>query len=181
MRVAQLLGALLACAPLAVATGAAASPEHGGSPAAPSTKAPHAVDGMAPVSPGKGHGPKTGPSESGAAPRPSAVNPWRAAGQVTHGHADRSHPLAQPSRTSGPTRAAAVRGPSVRGSHGMSPAGERKPAATSKSPAINSTARAGATLGGPHVQGYGHLGGGQAIGRTAHNASIDGSLLHRKF
>jgi hypothetical protein len=194
MKMAQLLGALLACAPLAFAAGAPASPEHSASSAAPSTKATRAVDGVAPASSEKGHGPKTGLSESGVAPRASAVNPRRAAGQVTHGRADQFHSLsgaqtrgrvAQPSHPYGPTRAAAVGGPSVRGSHGMgshgmSPAGAPKPAATAKSPTTNTTGRAGATLGGPHAQGYGHL-GGQAIGRTTHNTSIDGSLLHRKF
>jgi hypothetical protein len=190
MRRAQLLGALVACAPLALAAGAPASPQHSGSSAAPSTKAARGVDGAAAVSSGKGHGAKTGPSESGGAPRPSAVNPRGTAGQVTLGRADPFHPLsgaqtrgrvAQPGHPFGPTPPAAVGGPSVRGSHGMSPAGERTPAATAKAPATNnSTARAGATLGGPRAQGYGHL-SGQAIGRTTHNTSIDGSLLHRKF
>lgn len=106
----------------------------------------------------------------------------------------------QPSRASvGPVRAATDKSTGIRGSSGpdrelrSTPVAAR-PAAVSSGPASVASGMAArgmaspsafyravrgvSTIGGPPVTGHGFV-GGPAIGRTARNATIDGTQLHR--
>ena len=130
MKALQVLVAMLACAHMALAAGAAASPERGGS---------------------------KGP-EAAAAPHGGAVMSPRAA-PFAHSNADRLHSL-----LSTKARGQIARQPTRVGSPKV---------------ATGAIAR-GSTIGGPRTPQYGRL-GGQAIGRTVRNATIDGNQLRRKF
>jgi hypothetical protein len=190
MKMAQLLGALLACAPLAFAAGAPAPPEPGDSSAAPSTKAARAVDGVAAVSSGKGHGSKPGPSEPSVAPRPGAVDPRHTASQVTHGPADRFRSLPSPqargrlaSQSGHPVGSAQIATDNrvVQGVRNARLGQAKLPDsrfATRAVTSVNTVARI-STPGVPRAAGPARI-GGPAIARTTNNAGVDGAQLHRK-
>jgi hypothetical protein len=144
-------------------------------------------------------------------PRRGSLTPQGGVAQGAHSNADRLHSLLnaqahgrlarKPSRPVGSTRGV-TQGPDVRGLQGVSPSGQpRLAASNSAAPpaampsgqprlaASNSAAPPAArpvatprnsTIGGPHAQGSARV-GGPAIGRTVHNAIIDGSQQHHKF
>jgi hypothetical protein len=128
-------------------------------------------------------------------PRRDSVTPTHAAGPLARSNADRLHSLSNakaharvakaPNRMESAKVAAgnlASRG--IRGSSSGSPT----------PPALNRAVRGGSSLttvakgstigGGSYARGYGRLPGptiGQIAGRTARNASLDGTQLHHKF
>ncbi len=119
------------------------------------------------------------------------VERWRR-GRAAGGSAERRHSLLnaqergrlahQPGRPIGSTRAA-TGVPGVRTPNAVGAAGQSKLAASkrSASPASKLTAiPRDSAIGGPHAQSVGRL-GGPAIGQTNHSATIDGTVLLRKF
>jgi hypothetical protein len=146
--------------------------------------------------------PRTGGSSKGrdaaaaVSPRRGSVTPQRGVAQggvaQTGRNADRLHSLLnaqargrlarQPSRPVGSARAV-TRGLDVRGPQGGTPAGQPKLAASNS--AVSPAARLvmtprTSTIGGPHSQGIGRV-GGPAISRTTRSATVDGTQLHHKF
>jgi hypothetical protein len=136
------------------------------------------------------------PRGGSVTPGPGSATPQRGAApvgvaQAGRGNADRLRSLLnakahgrlarQPSRPVGSTHAAAG-GPAVRGPQGVGPAGQPKLAAANStaSPAARplATPRT-STIGGPHAQGSGRV-GGPAVSRTTHSATVDGTQLHHK-
>jgi hypothetical protein len=143
-------------------------------------------------------------------PRRGSVTPQGGVAQGARSNADRLHSLlnaqAHGRRARQPSPVGSTRrvthGPDVRGLQGVSPSGQpRLAASNSAAPpaampsgqprlaASNSAASPAArpvatprnsTIGGPHAQGSARV-GGPAIGRTVHNAIIDGSQQHHKF
>jgi hypothetical protein len=143
-----------------------------------------------------GGGSKGRDAAAAVSPRRGSVTPQRGVAQVgvaqTGRNADRLHSLLnaqargrltrQPSRPAGSTRAV-TRGLDVRGPQGGMPAGQPRLAASNSaaSPAARlvMTPRT-STIGGPHSQGIGRV-GGPAISRTTRSATVDGTQLHHKF
>jgi hypothetical protein len=143
-----------------------------------------------------GSGSKGRNAAAAVSPRRGSVTPQRGVAQVgaaqTGRNADRLHSLLnaqargrlarQPSRPAGSTRAV-TRGLDVRGPQGGMPAGQPRLAASNSaaSPAARlvMTPRT-STIGGPHSQGVGRV-GGPAISRTTRSATVDGTQLHHKF
>ena len=177
----SLLWALLVCAPLTLAAQASASSEDG-SPSAT----------VANMRAAAGRAATTRDSSSKAvSPRRGSVMPQRGIGRAAGGNAGRlptrlnaqarGRVAPQRGRLRGSTRAASG-GPVERSSQGVGAVGAPKLAVSNHtpSPVPNQTAipRASA-LGGPHVQSVGRL-GGPVIGRTNHNAVINGTELRRK-
>jgi hypothetical protein len=143
-----------------------------------------------------GGGSKGRDAAAAVSPRRGSVTPQRGVAQVgvaqAGRNADRLHSLLnaqargrltrQPSRPAGSTRAV-TRGLDVRGPQGGMPAGQPRLAASisAASPAARlvMTPRT-STIGGPHSQGIGRV-GGPAISRTTRSATVDGTQLHHKF
>jgi hypothetical protein len=202
------LCAVLACAPLTVDARAPASSEDGSSSAA-AANAGGAAGHAAPTrdtSNKAGHtgalestqtGVRTGGGSKGrdaamaVSPRHGSVMLRRGTGQAASGSAERLHALLnaqargrlahQPGRPIGSTRAA-TGVPGVRSSYGVGAAGQPKLVSkrtASPAPKLTATPRE-STIGGPHVQSAGRV-GGPVVGRTNHSAAIDGTELRRKF
>jgi hypothetical protein len=209
MKMSHILCAMLACAPLTFEARAATSSADGPSSAA-AAKLGEAAGRAAPsrnAGTMRGRtgdrgsnqaGAQTGSGSKGrdaavaASPRRGPVTSQGGVAQTGRSNADRLHSLlnaqargrlARPPGRAGSTRAV-TRGPDdVRGSQGVSPAGQPKMAASNgaapSAARLSSTPRNSA-IGGPHAQGLGRV-GGPAIGRATHSATVDGAQLHHKF
>jgi hypothetical protein len=178
MKVSCILCMILACASLILEARAIASSEEGRSSAA-AAKVRETTARAAPS------------LDAGAKPRRGSVASQGGVAQAGRSNADRLHSLLntqargrlarQPVRA-GSTRAVTPGRNDVRGSQGVSLAGQPKSAAPNS--AALSPARLPAprnpVVGGPHAQGPGRV-GGPAISRTSHSATVDGAQLHRKF
>jgi hypothetical protein len=208
MKVSHILCAVLACAPLSFAARATAASEDGHSSAAvanaggaagraaptrdSSSKAGRTSDLESSQTGVRTRGSSTGRDAAAAVSPRHGSMPQRGIGRTLGGNADRLHSLLnaqgrgrlarQPGRRVGSTRAA-TGGPSVRAPNGVGAAGQPNLAASkrtaSPAPKLAAISR-DSTIGGPHAQGIGRL-GGPVIGRTTHSATIDGTQLRRKF
>jgi hypothetical protein len=209
MKVFHILCAILACAPLAFEARAIASSEDGrpsvaadnagraAGRTAPSRDASAKPEGTrdrepTPARPRTGGGSTGGGSTGGGSTGGGSTGGGSTGGGSKGRDADRLHSLLnaqargrltrQPSRPAGSTRAV-TRGLDVRGPQGGMPAGQPRLAASisAASPAARlvMTPRT-STIGGPHSQGIGRV-GGPAISRTTRSATVDGTQLHHKF
>jgi hypothetical protein len=163
-KIPHILCAILACAPLTFEARAAAE---------------------------TGRGSKGRDAAVAASPRRGSVTSQGGVAQAGRGNADRLHSLlnaqARGRLARQPVRAGSTRGvirgrSDVRGSQGVSPAGNPKlaaPNSAAPSPVRLPTPRNPAA-GGPHAQGPGRV-GGPAISRATHSATVDGAQLRRKF
>jgi hypothetical protein len=179
MKVAHIVCAMLACVPLSFEARATASSEDG-RPSVAAAKVDEAARRTVPGRAGSAEPQGTRDREStqarartggGSKGRDSAV------AVSPHGRLAR-----QPNRPVGSIRAATA-GPAVRGPQGVRPASQPKLAAATSaaSPAARlAVTPRNSTIGGPHPQGFGRV-GGPAIGRATHGATIDGGQMHPKF
>jgi hypothetical protein len=208
MNVSHILCAVLACASLTLVARASASSEDGrwsaaanagavAARAAPtretSSKAGHtgALDSTQ-MGVRTGGSSKSRDAAVAGSPRRGSVMPRRGTGQAASGNAERLHALQNaqargrfvrhPGRPVGSTHAA-TGALGVRGPYGVRAAGQSTLAASNRTvspaPRLTATPR-DSTIGGPHVQSAGRL-GGPVIGRTNHSAAIDGTEFRRKF
>ena len=168
-KIPHILCAILACAPLTFEARAAAETGRGSK----------GRDAAVAASPRRGSVTSQGGAAQGGIPRAGRSNADRLHSLLSaqaHGRLAR-----QPVRA-GSTRGV-IRGRSdVRGSQGVSPAGNPKlaaPNSAAPSPVRLPTPRNPAA-GGPHAQGPGRV-GGPAISRATHSATVDGAQLRRKF
>jgi hypothetical protein len=154
MRMARLLGALLACAPLAFAAGASASTERGSSSETSSTEAGRAAGRAAPGNPDRRHSPPIVPARGRFASQ--SGHPVGSTKIATDDRVVRGVRNARVGQAKLPVSKFAIR------------------AATS----VNTVART-STPGAPRAAGLARI-GGPAIARTTNNASVNGAQLHRK-
>jgi hypothetical protein len=207
-KIARLLCALWVCGPLVVEAGAAEAPAgndasaalvDSGHDAADSTPGRDAnIKAGRPVAQGPTEarsgevGGSTGRHATvPVSPHRDSFTPPHAAGPFARSNADRLHSLsgakARDSVAKAPNRmesAKATAGNMAgRGIHGSS-VGSPIPPVSNRAirggDSLAVVARGSSIGGGSYARGYGRL-PGPATGRTARNASIDGTQLHRKF
>ena len=164
--VSHILCAMLACAPPTFEARATASFEDGGS---------------AHTGAGSGVGPKRRDAAA-AAPSPLAAR-GTAARQHSPPNAQARGRLARQANGLGGSAGAAAGWPGITGSHGAGPGPAGPPKLTASAPPAaprQSVTRKNSTIGGPHAQGFGRV-GGPAISRTTHSATVDGTQLRHKY
>jgi hypothetical protein len=138
----------------------------------------------------KGAGSKRQDAAVAVPARRGSLPPPRKVGPLARSNADRLHSLLStkaraarlPSRPGGSIRTA-TGNVAARAPGGASPAHQPTAAAATRAARSATPFRAAtpnSTLGGPQVPRPGRL-GAPAVGRTAHNASIDGTQLRHKF
>jgi hypothetical protein len=164
--VCHILCAMLACAPLTFEARATASFEDGGS---------------AHTGAGSGVGPKRRDAAAAApSPRRGSMDPPRGAALAARGTAARQHSppnaqargrLARQANGLGGSAGAAAGWPSITGSHGAGPGPAGPPKLTASAPPAaprQPVTRKDSTIGGPHAQGFGRV-GGPAISLPKHH------------
>lgn len=169
--------AMLACAPLTSEARATASFEDGGS---------------ARTGAESGVGPKRRDAAAAPSPRRGSMGPPRGAAPAARGTAARQHSppnapargrLARQASGLGGSAGAAAGWPSTTGSHGARPGPAGQPKLTASAPPAaprQSVTRKDSSVGGPHAQGFGRV-GGPAISRRTPGATVDGTQLRHKF
>ena len=141
---------------------------------------------------GSGVAPKRRDAAAAPSPRRGSMGPPRGAALAARGTASRQHSppsaqargrLARQTNGLGGSAGAAAGWPGITGSHGAGPGPAGPPKLTASAPPAaprQSVTRKNSTIGGPHAQGFGRV-GGPAISRTTHSATVDGTQLRRKF
>ncbi len=188
MKIARLLCVLWVCGSPALEARAAESPAHNAASMAPNINAGRsAAQESTQARSSKGDGSKGRDAAAAASPRRGSVATAHTARSLARSNADRPRSL-HPTKALGyvapaPNRRVAPKAGTASGN--MSARGQaptpRAAASAARVPRSVTAMVRGSAIGGLRAPaGSGQL-GGPARGRTAHNAAIDGTQLHRKM